>query len=58
MIDGGCMNIEKEREAFEQWVSGCGLSISTKDALYRIYVMGWMWEAWQARANLCKKEQK
>jgi len=43
------MNIEKkEREAFEQWVSGCGLSISTKNALYRSYVMGWMWEAWQA----------
>lgn len=52
------MNIEKEREAFEKWVSGFGLNISTEDGLYRSHVVGWMWHAWQARVNLCTKEQE
>lgn len=42
------MNIEKEREAFEQWVSGFGLNVSTADGLYRSHVMAWMWNAWKA----------
>lgn len=52
------MNIEKEREAFEQWVAGLGLSFSTEYGIYRNHIVGWMWHAWLARANLCKKEQK
>jgi hypothetical protein len=52
------MNIEKEREAFERWVSVCGLNTTIEEGLYRSQVVGWMWRAWQARVNLCTKEQK
>lgn len=51
------MSIEKEREAFERWVSEFGLNVSTEDGLYRSHVVGWMWHAWQARANLCTNEK-
>ena len=50
------MRTEKEREEFERWVSENGLNTSIVDRLYRSHVVGWMWHAWQARANLCKKE--
>lgn len=52
------MNIRNEREAFEQWVSGFGLNVSIEDGLYRSHVVGWMWHAWQARANLYMGEQQ
>lgn len=52
------MNTEKERELFEQWVFGSGLSTTIENGLYRSHVVGWMWHAWLARANLCKKERK
>jgi len=53
------MNIEKEREAFEHWVSEFGLNISTEDGLYRSHVVGWMWNAWQAgRAALQTQDRE
>lgn len=52
------MNIEKERGAFEQWVSGFGLNVSIEDGLYRSHVVGWMWHAWQAGRAAMQSQDK
>lgn len=52
------MSIEKERKAFEHWVSEFGLNVSTEDGLYRSHVVGWMWHAWQARAAIKADRQR
>ena len=48
------MNIEKEREAFEDWLY-LGQTEVEPDDLNKQEV-NFAWEAWQARTNLCTKE--
>lgn len=53
------MNIDKEREAFEEWVKTKGWDTKRywlHDEIYESVEVGWLWEAWQARAAL--DEQK
>lgn len=57
------MHIDKEREAFERWVTddgkypNCGRKLSGKDE-YALNTTYLYWQAWMARAELCAKEKK
>lgn len=50
------MNYEKERKEFEDWTY-LGQTEVEPDELNEQEV-NFAWEAWKARANLCKKEQQ
>lgn len=57
------MHIDKEREAFERWVTddgkypNCARKLSGKDE-YALNTTYLYWQAWMARAELCAKEKK
>ena len=48
-LDGGVMDIQKEREVFEAWVGSSGRSIERfSDGSYKSMTLDKEWEAWQA----------
>lgn len=48
-LDGGVMDFQKEREAFEAWVGSNGRSIERfSDGSYKSMTLDKEWEAWQA----------
>src|SRR5690606_21114851 len=56
--EGGSMNIEQERAAFEAFESKHGLCVTKEGELYRSHVIRWMWKAWQARAALQSQDMR